>query len=81
LLSLQRAAKKKKIHAFKSKARLEQMELTQNKRQNAWQQFQTTEGKTKKVSAHSFCITFEPFSVSLNLNVSESVSEDCCGEA
>jgi len=44
-----RAAKKKKIHAFKSKARLEQMELTQNKRQNAWQQFQTTtKGKTKK---------------------------------
>ncbi|KAG0626313.1 hypothetical protein M758_2G118600 [Ceratodon purpureus] len=49
-----RAAKKKKIHAFKSKARLEQMELTQNKRQNAWQQFQTTKGKTKKVSAYSF---------------------------
>lgn len=43
-----RAAKKKKIHAFKSKARLEQMELTQNKRQNAWQQFQTTKGKIKK---------------------------------
>ncbi|XP_024369417.1 uncharacterized protein [Physcomitrium patens] len=42
------AAKKKKIHAFKSKARLEQMELTQNKRQNAWQQFQTTKGKSKK---------------------------------
>ncbi|XP_024386625.1 uncharacterized protein [Physcomitrium patens] len=43
-----KAAKKKKIHAFKSKARLEQMELTQNKHQNAWQQFQTTKGKTKK---------------------------------
>lgn len=54
MVSLQRAAKKKKIHAFKSKARLEQMELTQNKRQNAWQQFQTTKGKTKKVSATSF---------------------------
>lgn len=43
-----KAAKKKKIHAFKSKVRLEQMELTQNKNQNAWQQFQTTKGKSKK---------------------------------
>ncbi|KAG6553817.1 hypothetical protein Mapa_004734 [Marchantia paleacea] len=42
-------AKRKKIHAFKSKQRLEQMELTQNKRQNAWQQFQTAKGKSKKV--------------------------------
>ncbi|KAL3685329.1 hypothetical protein R1sor_003351 [Riccia sorocarpa] len=40
--------KRKKIHAFKSKQRLEQMELTQNKRQNAWQQFQTAKGKSKK---------------------------------
>ncbi|CAK9197013.1 unnamed protein product [Sphagnum troendelagicum] len=44
-----KAAKKKKIHSFKSKARLEQMELTQNKRQNAWHQFQTSKGKSKKV--------------------------------
>ncbi|KAH8939968.1 hypothetical protein BDL97_15G064400 [Sphagnum fallax] len=44
-----KAAKKKKIHSFKSKARLEQMELTQNKHQNAWQQFQTSKGKSKKV--------------------------------
>lgn len=28
---------------------MEQLEVTQNKRQNAWQQFQTTKGKTKKV--------------------------------
>ncbi|PRQ19660.1 putative chromatin remodeling & transcriptional activation CHROMO-DOMAIN family [Rosa chinensis] len=41
-------AKRKKIHAFKSKMRMEQLEVTQNKRQNAWQQFQTTKGKTKK---------------------------------
>ncbi|KAK8916632.1 hypothetical protein KSP39_PZI023280 [Platanthera zijinensis] len=44
-----KAAKKKKIHAFKSKARFEQLEVVQNKRQNAWQQFQSTKGKTKKV--------------------------------
>ncbi|XP_020518954.1 survival of motor neuron-related-splicing factor 30 isoform X3 [Amborella trichopoda] len=37
-----KAAKRKKIHAFKSKVRFEQLEVTQNKRQNAWQQFQTT---------------------------------------
>jgi hypothetical protein len=49
---VQKAAKKKKIHSFKSKARLEQMELTQNKRQNAWHQFQTSKGKSKKVSLH-----------------------------
>jgi len=48
-----KAAKKKKIHAFKSKLRLEQLEVTQNKRQNAWQQFQTTKGKTKKVGFFS----------------------------
>nr|VDC68701.1 unnamed protein product [Brassica rapa] len=42
-------AKRKKIHAFKSKARQEQLEVTQNKKQNAWQQFQTTKAKTKKV--------------------------------
>jgi hypothetical protein len=50
-LCLQKAAKRKKIHAFKSKARFEQLEFAQNKRQNAWQQFQTTKGKTKKVSS------------------------------
>eukprot|EP00897_Mesotaenium_endlicherianum_P010277 jgi/Mesen1/9278/ME000060S08719 len=31
-------AKRKKIHAFKSKQRMEMMELTQDKRQNSWQQ-------------------------------------------
>lgn len=46
---LQKIAKRKKIHAFKSKARQEQLEVTQNKKQNAWQQFQTTKAKTKKV--------------------------------
>jgi hypothetical protein len=51
---LQKAAKRKKIHAFKSKARLEQMELTQNKRQNAWHQFQTAKGKNKKVGTNQF---------------------------
>ncbi|EXB80406.1 Survival of motor neuron-related-splicing factor 30 [Morus notabilis] len=45
--------KKKKIHAFKSKMRFEQLEVTQNKRQNAWQQFQSTKGKTKKVGFFS----------------------------
>lgn len=49
LLTLQKAAKRKKIHAFKSKMRMEQLEVTQNKRQNAWQQFQSSKGKTKKV--------------------------------
>ncbi|CAN1147422.1 hypothetical protein LINPERPRIM_LOCUS5708, partial [Linum perenne] len=48
-----KATKRKKIHAFKSKMRVEQLEVAQNKRQNAWQQFQTTKGKTKKV-----CICF-----------------------
>lgn len=48
-----KAAKRKKIHAFKSKARFEQLELAQNKRQNAWQQFQTTKGKAKKVGFFS----------------------------
>ncbi|MCL7045169.1 hypothetical protein MKW94_001987 [Papaver nudicaule] len=43
-----KAAKRKKIHAFKSKNRFEQLEATQNKRQNAWQQFQTTKGQAKK---------------------------------
>ena len=51
LLCLQKAAKRKKIHAFKSKARFEQLDFTQNKRQNAWQQFQTTKGKAKKVTS------------------------------
>nr|XP_028949998.1 survival of motor neuron-related-splicing factor 30-like [Malus domestica] len=45
--------KRKKIHAFKSKMRMEQLEVTQNKRQNAWQQFQTTKGKTKKIGFFS----------------------------
>lgn len=44
-----KATKRKKIHAFKSKVRQEQLEVSQNKRQNAWQQFQTTKGKTKKI--------------------------------
>ncbi|ONK77384.1 uncharacterized protein A4U43_C02F5970 [Asparagus officinalis] len=48
-----RAAKRKKIHAFKSKVRFEKLEVTQNKRQNAWQQFQDTKGKTKKVGFFS----------------------------
>ncbi|KAH7681441.1 survival of motor neuron-related-splicing factor 30 protein [Dioscorea alata] len=48
-----KAAKKKKIHAFKSKVRLEQQEVVQNKRQNAWQQFQTTKGKAKKIGFFS----------------------------
>ncbi|KAK2661468.1 hypothetical protein Ddye_000042 [Dipteronia dyeriana] len=48
-----KATKRKKIHAFKSKMRFEQLENTQNKRQNAWQQFQTTKGKTKKVGFFS----------------------------
>lgn len=29
--------------------RIEQLEVTQNKRQNAWQQFQSAKGKSKKV--------------------------------
>ncbi|XP_041015359.1 survival of motor neuron-related-splicing factor 30 isoform X1 [Juglans microcarpa x Juglans regia] len=48
-----KAAKRKKIHAFKSKMRFEQLEVTQNKRQNAWQQFQSTKGKTKKIGFFS----------------------------
>nr|ACU18936.1 unknown [Glycine max] len=44
-----KASKRKKIHAFKSKMRMEQLEVTQNKRQNAWQQFQSTKGKAKKI--------------------------------
>ncbi|KAK3120834.1 hypothetical protein QOZ80_8BG0642370 [Eleusine coracana subsp. coracana] len=48
-----KATKRKKIHAFKSKARFEQLEFAQNKRQNAWQQFQTTKGKAKKVGFFS----------------------------
>ncbi|KAL9257038.1 Survival of motor neuron-related-splicing factor 30-like protein [Drosera capensis] len=48
-----KAAKRKKIHAFKSKARLEEKEVTQNKRQNAWQEFQNTKGRTKKVGFFS----------------------------
>ncbi|GAB2231309.1 hypothetical protein Droror1_Dr00010314 [Drosera rotundifolia] len=48
-----KTAKRKKIHAFKSKARLEEKEVTQNKRQNAWQEFQNTKGRTKKVGFFS----------------------------
>lgn len=48
-----KAAKRKKIHAFKSKVRFEQLEVTQNKRQNAWQQFQTTKGRAKKIGFFS----------------------------
>ncbi|XP_071725940.1 uncharacterized protein [Rutidosis leptorrhynchoides] len=48
-----KAAKRKKIHAFKSKMRKEQIEVTQNKRQNAWQQFQTTKGRAKKIGFFS----------------------------
>ncbi|GFZ09541.1 nucleic acid binding/RNA binding protein [Actinidia rufa] len=46
-------AKRKKIHAFKSKMRMEQHEVTQNKRQNAWQQFQTSKGRAKKIGFFS----------------------------
>ncbi|KAI5593243.1 hypothetical protein BDE02_03G001400 [Populus trichocarpa] len=38
---------------FKSKMGFEQLEAAQNKRQNAWQQLQTTKGKTKKVGFFS----------------------------
>ncbi|XP_074275074.1 uncharacterized protein LOC141599076 [Silene latifolia] len=48
-----KVAKRKKLHAFKSKMRFEQLEVTQNKRQNAWQQFQTTKGRAKKVGFFS----------------------------
>ncbi|KDP42513.1 hypothetical protein JCGZ_00310 [Jatropha curcas] len=48
-----KSAKRKKIHAFKSKMRFEQLEVAQNKRQNAWQQFQTSKGSTKKVGFFS----------------------------
>ncbi|KAF6135262.1 hypothetical protein GIB67_037346 [Kingdonia uniflora] len=48
-----KAAKRKKIHAFKSKVRFEKLEVTQNKRQNAWQQFQTTKGRAKKIGFFS----------------------------
>ncbi|KAH7431802.1 hypothetical protein KP509_08G067100 [Ceratopteris richardii] len=44
-----KAAKRKKIHAFKSRQRLEKIESAQNKRQNAWQQFQTSKGKSRKI--------------------------------
>ncbi|CAO2829860.1 unnamed protein product [Amaranthus hypochondriacus] len=48
-----KAAKRKKIHSFKSKVRMEKLEVTQNKRQNAWQQFQSTKGRAKKVGFFS----------------------------
>ncbi|XP_027331232.1 survival of motor neuron-related-splicing factor 30 isoform X2 [Abrus precatorius] len=48
-----KSSKRKKIHAFKSKMRMEQLEVTQNKRQNAWQQFQSTKGKAKKIGFFS----------------------------
>jgi len=54
----QKASKRKKIHAFKSKMRMEQLEVTQNKRQNAWQQFQSTKGKAKKVLFSIFATIF-----------------------
>lgn len=53
-LPFQKATKRKKIHAFKSKMRMEQLEVTQNKRQNAWQQFQTSKGRAKKVNFYPF---------------------------
>ncbi|CAI7825568.1 unnamed protein product, partial [Closterium sp. NIES-54] len=40
--------KKRKIHAFKSKQRMEMLEVMTNKKQNTWQQFQT-KGIKKKV--------------------------------
>ncbi|KAF5448087.1 hypothetical protein F2P56_028652 [Juglans regia] len=49
LVFLVKLQKRKKIHAFKSKMRFEQLEVSQNKRQNAWQQFQSTKGKAKKI--------------------------------
>jgi len=48
-----KVTKRKKIHAFKSKMRMEQLEVTQNKRQNAWQQFQTSKGRAKKIGFFS----------------------------
>lgn len=42
-----KAEKKRKIHGFKSRQRLEMLEIAQNKKQNAWQQF-TTKGSQKK---------------------------------
>ncbi|VFQ88646.1 unnamed protein product [Cuscuta campestris] len=48
-----KASKRKKIHAFKSKMRIEKLEVAQNKRQNAWQQFQSTKGSTKKIGFFS----------------------------
>ncbi|CAH9081664.1 unnamed protein product [Cuscuta epithymum] len=48
-----KASKRKKIHAFKSKMRIEKLEVAQNKRQNAWQQFQSAKGSTKKVGFFS----------------------------
>ncbi|CAK9136550.1 unnamed protein product [Ilex paraguariensis] len=48
-----KVAKRKKIHLYKSKMRIEQLEVTQNKRQNDWQQFQTTKGRAKKIGFFS----------------------------
>ncbi|CAI5537626.1 unnamed protein product [Closterium sp. Naga37s-1] len=39
--------KKRKIHAFKSKQRMEMLEVMTNKKQNTWQQFQTKGSKKK----------------------------------
>ncbi|CAI5529258.1 unnamed protein product [Closterium sp. Naga37s-1] len=39
--------KKRKIHAFKSKQRMEMLEVMTNKKQNTWQQFQTKGIKKK----------------------------------
>ncbi|GJP52713.1 hypothetical protein CLOM_g11803 [Closterium sp. NIES-68] len=42
-----KAEKKRKIHAFKSKQRMEMLEVMTNKKQNTWQQFQTKGIKKK----------------------------------
>jgi hypothetical protein len=73
-LYLQKTAKRKKIHAFKSKARFEQLEFAQNKRQNAWQQFQTTKGKAKKVLFLFVPATRTPSGITLEASESTSSS-------
>lgn len=42
-----KAEKKRKIHAIKSRQRMQNLEIMQSKRQNAWQQFQS-KGRQKK---------------------------------
>jgi hypothetical protein len=44
---------------------MEQLEVTQNKRQNAWQQFQTTKGKAKKVHFVNFSTIYSLISFSV----------------